>query len=125
VTLLQLTLRLVTHAPGAKPDAAAELAATRLDDPCVTLADAGVTDGCWLLADVCSAQPRGNVVRDVVLLTDLVRIPKAPRYCVPRLSQAFLERILEHESGMCLSVSTRWDSPLLCYVDQLRDGETY
>ncbi len=52
----RVTLRLV--ACGArKPSAAEEAAAAELDDPRLTLAAAGISDGCSLLAYVAGAAP--------------------------------------------------------------------
>jgi hypothetical protein len=77
---VQLSLRLVARG-GGLPDAAAERRAARLDDPTASLAAAGVTEGAWLLANLRSAQPRFDTVRDITLLTDLVESPDEPFIC--------------------------------------------
>ena len=52
-----VTLRLV-KCGARKPSAEEEKQAVELDDPRLSLADAGVTDGCSLLAFVASSAPR-------------------------------------------------------------------
>ena len=52
----RVTLRLVACGPR-KPSAAEEAAAAELDDPSLTLAEAGVTGTAWLLAVVAGAAP--------------------------------------------------------------------
>ena len=52
----RVTLRLVACGPR-KPSEAEEAAAAVLDDPRLTLAAAGVSDGCSLLAYVAGAAP--------------------------------------------------------------------
>lgn len=72
--LARVTLRLAKCGAG-KPSAAEEVAAVELDDPSLTLVDAGITGTTWLLADTAGACPRP-------------RWPRRPRACLLRaLSQ--------------------------------------
>ena len=124
VAAAQLTLSLVARG-GGMPDAAAERAAARIDDPSALLTDCGITEGCWLLAGVYSAAARAPAVLDVTLLTDLVAYAKIPLYCVPRLSDVRLREILALHNAVGLVAEARAGAPLLNELDQLSDGATY
>ena len=124
VAPVQLSLRLVARG-GSLPDAAAERLAARLDDPTAPLAAAGVAEGAWLLANLRSAQPRFDTVRDITLLTDLVDSPDVPYLYLPRLSGAELPDLFSTLGAVGFVEEKRVGAPLLRHMDQLRDGAAY
>jgi hypothetical protein len=128
--LAQLTLALVARG-GNVPDAAAERAATLLDDPKLSLAAAGVVDGCWLLARVCSAAVPDEApaqVRNVTLLTELLDTPsEEPAYGF-RLSETRLQKLLSLHNALGLVAEPPAGAShvlVLDSLDQLCDGGTY